>query len=159
MSETNSATHALRPKLPSKASGGLVLRTEANEHRLTVPVREVKTKTLGRRQARREPCSRCGPGPRTGPGPRAGRAGPGPRGQAAGVPARARAASSEAAGCRNHSERVRMRARCRSCTYTTHHVHVAAGPRPHASHTLRTRAHRLLNAQISPTTQLALPTL
>lgn len=92
------------PQSPSKASGGLVLRTEANEHILTVPVREVKTKTLGRRQARREPCSRCGPGPRTGPGP-----GPGPgprrgrrpayRGGRAPRPARRRAAGTTPSAC------------------------------------------------------------
>lgn len=37
------------------------------------------------------------------------------------VPARDRGASSDPAGCRNHSERVRMRARCRSCTYAPRH--------------------------------------
>lgn len=49
-----------------------------------------------------------------------GAAGRGRRG-GGGVPARARP-SSAAAGWRNHSERVRIRARCRSCTYRPSHL-------------------------------------
>lgn len=60
-------------------------------------------------------------GRRAGGGGPGGPRGPGGPGGADCVPARALAASSDAAGCRNHSDRVRMRARCRSCTYAPHH--------------------------------------